>query len=127
MAAFAVFSAFHLYRTLALVKKADYVQRLFSGLSEDNRAELAKLDPEVRAVIERHDFGPHFVAYGLDLPRQFLNGTLISYLLGLGLYWFYSWQAAATNLDPATYKVDGPRNVRTCSTLNAFLCQERPC
>jgi hypothetical protein len=81
---FTVFTAFNVVFVLSSIISADGIRLFFAGLSKETKAEL-----DSRKTV--NDKGLRLILFWVDLPRVFLNLSLLVYLIGLGflqaLYW----------------------------------------
>jgi hypothetical protein len=70
---------------LSSIISADGIRLFFSGLSKETKAEL-----DSRKTVD--DKGIRLVLFWVDLPRVFLNLSLLVYLIGLGLLQALYWK-----------------------------------
>ena len=93
IASFSVFTTFNVYKALASLTTAGSLKNFYSGLSLEilqYRDYVKRTDKEALENLE--NFGPHFVANWIDIPRLLLYWTLMGYLLGLGLLSLLQWK-----------------------------------
>lgn len=82
---FTVFTAFNVAFVLSSIISADGIRLFFAGLSKETKDKL-----DSRKTV--NDKGLRLVLFWVDLPRVFLNLSLLVYLIGLGLLQALYWK-----------------------------------